>query len=119
PPRQRDGRAMEEIGKVHPTEGPSIVDIDSERAQYWLSQGAQPTEAVEVLVKITGDWQKFKAEPGAQGTLKRPVAKPTKRELYDAAIAAAGKSEGTKDPTAPRKRAAKRAEELLPAADND
>lgn len=115
---KRDGRAIEEIGKYHPTEEPSIVDIDSERAQYWLSQGAQPTEAVEVLFKITGDWQKFKGEPGGEGTLKRPVAKPSKRELYDAAIAAAGKSEDAKDTTAPRKRAAKRAEEV-PAADTD
>lgn len=67
---KRDGRVIEEIGKYHPTEEPSLIDIDSERAQYWLSQGAQPTEAVAALLKVTGDWQKFKGESGAEGTLK-------------------------------------------------
>ena len=67
---KRDGRAIEEIGKYHPTEEPSLIDIDSDRAQYWLSNGAQPTEPVLALLKITGDWQKFKGEPGAEGTLK-------------------------------------------------
>ena len=113
---KRDGRAIEEIGKYHPTEEPSLIDIDSERAQYWLGQGAQPTEAVEALLKVTGDWQKFKGEPGAEGTLKVKAAKPSKKELYDAAIAAAGKAEAVKDTsTTPRKKAEKKAEE--PAAD--
>ncbi|MCG7421624.1 30S ribosomal protein S16 [Micrococcus porci] len=67
---RRDGRAIEEIGKYHPTEEPSFIEIDSERAQYWLSVGAQPTEQVAALLKITGDWQKFKGEAGAEGTLK-------------------------------------------------
>jgi len=67
---RRDGRAIEEIGKYHPTEEPSFIEIDSERAQYWLSVGAQPTEQVAALLKITGDWQKFKGESGAEGTLK-------------------------------------------------
>ena len=67
---RRDGRAIEEIGKYHPTEEPSFIQIDSERAQYWLSVGAQPTEQVAALLKITGDWQKFKGESGAEGTLK-------------------------------------------------
>jgi small subunit ribosomal protein S16 len=67
---RRDGRAIEEIGKYHPTEEPSVIDIDSERAQYWLSVGAQPTEQVAVLLKVTGDWQKFKGLPGAEGTLR-------------------------------------------------
>ena len=66
----RDGRAIEEIGKYHPTEEPSFIEIDSERAQYWLSVGAQPTEQVAALLKVTGDWQKFKGESGAEGTLK-------------------------------------------------
>ena len=89
---KRDGRAIEEIGKYHPTEEPSLIDINSERAQYWLTQGAQPTEAVEALLKITGDWQKFKGEPGAEGTLKVKAATASKKELYEAAVAAAGKS---------------------------
>ena len=67
---RRDGRAIEEIGKYHPTEEPSFIEIDSERAQYWLSVGAQPTEQVAALLKVTGDWQKFKGEAGAEGTLK-------------------------------------------------
>jgi small subunit ribosomal protein S16 len=108
---KRDGRAIEEIGKYHPTEEPSLIDIDSERAQYWLGQGAQPTEAVEALLKVTGDWQKFKGEPGAEGTLKVKEPKPSKKDLYEAAIAAAGKAEGVKDTaTTPRKRAEKKAE---------
>lgn len=67
---RRDGRAIEEIGKYHPTEEPSLIEVDSERAQYWLSVGAQPTEQVAALLKITGDWQKFKGLEGAEGTLK-------------------------------------------------
>jgi len=114
---KRDGRAIEEIGKYHPTEEPSVIDINSDRAQYWLGQGAQPTEAVAALLKVTGDWQKYKGEPGAEGTLKVKAAKPSKKELYDAAIAAAGKSEaGTDGATTPKKRAAKKADEA-PKAD--
>jgi small subunit ribosomal protein S16 len=75
---KRDGRAIEEIGKYHPTHDPSVIDIDSERAQHWLSVGAQPTEAVVALFKVTGDWQKFKGLPGAEGTLK--VAEPKQRQ---------------------------------------
>ena len=113
---KRDGRAIEEIGKYHPTEEPSLIDISSDRAQYWLGQGAQPTEAVEALLKVTGDWQKFKGEPGAEGTLKVKAAKPSKKELYEAAIAAAGKAEAVKDTaTTPKKKAEKKAEE--PKAD--
>jgi small subunit ribosomal protein S16 len=114
---KRDGRAIEEIGKYHPTEEPSVIDINSDRALYWLGQGAQPTEAVAALLKVTGDWQKYKGEPGTEGTLKVKAAKPSKKELYDAAIAAAGKSEaGTDGATTPKKRAAKKADEA-PKAD--
>src|SRR5246500_327214 len=67
---KRDGRAIEEIGKYHPKLEPSLIQIDSERAQYWLSVGAQPTEQVQHLLTITGDWQKFKGLPGAEGTLR-------------------------------------------------
>ena len=88
---KRNGRAIEEIGKYHPTEEPSLIEIDSERAQYWLTQGAQPTEAVEALLKVTGDWQNFKGEPGAEGTLKVKAPKADKRALYEAALAASGK----------------------------
>ena len=79
---KRDGRAIEEIGKYHPTEEPSFIEVDRERAQYWLGVGAQPTEQVTALLKITGDWQTFRGEPGGEGTLKvkepkTPVAAPT------------------------------------------
>ncbi|MGQ0631725.1 MAG: 30S ribosomal protein S16 [Sporichthyaceae bacterium] len=67
---KRDGRAIEEIGLYQPTYDPSIIQIDSERAQYWLGVGAQPTEAVLALFKVTGDWQKYKGLPGAEGTLR-------------------------------------------------
>lgn len=67
---KRDGRVIEEIGKYHPTEEPSFIEVQSERAQYWLGVGAQPTEQVLAILKVTGDWQKFKGLPGAEGTLR-------------------------------------------------
>ena len=67
---RRSGRAIETIGKYHPKLEPSLIEIDSERAQYWLGVGAQPTEPVQHLLEVTGDWQKFKGLPGAEGTLK-------------------------------------------------
>ena len=101
---RRDGRAIEIIGRYHPKEEPSLIEIDSERAQYWLSVGAQPTEPVRKLLKITGDWQKFKGLPGAEGRLKVAEAKPSKLELFNAALAAA---EGgpTTEATTPKKKA--------------
>ena len=85
---RRDGRAIEVIGRYHPKEDPSPIEIDSERAQYWLSVGAQPTEPVLKLLKVTGDWQKFKGLPGTEGTLKVKEPKPSKLELFNAALAA-------------------------------
>jgi small subunit ribosomal protein S16 len=70
---KRDGRVIEEIGKYHPTEDPSYIEVDSERVQYWLSVGAQPTEPVLAQLKLTGDWQKFKGLPYEEGTLKVPA----------------------------------------------
>ncbi len=67
---KRDGRVIEEIGKYHPTEEPSFIEVDSERAQYWLSVGAQPTEQVTALLKITGDWGKFKGDKDAKSTVR-------------------------------------------------
>ena len=72
---KRDGRAIEEIGKYHPTEEPSLIDIDSERAQYWLGVGAQPTEQVAALLKLTGDWGKFSGEGSTENQVKQPEAK--------------------------------------------
>ncbi|MDO8144556.1 MULTISPECIES: 30S ribosomal protein S16 [Isoptericola] len=76
---KRDGRVIEEVGKYHPTEEPSFIEIDSERVQYWLGVGAQPTEQVAAILRVTGDWQKFKGLPGAEGTLKtkKPAAETT------------------------------------------
>ena len=103
--KKRDGRAIEEIGKYHPTEEPSLIDIDSERVQYWLGVGAQPSEQVAALLKITGDWQKFKGEPGAEGTLKVKEPKADKKAAYEAALAASDKGEGSGAPDTRRKKA--------------
>jgi small subunit ribosomal protein S16 len=86
---RRDGRSIEVIGRYHPKEDPSLIEIDSERAQYWLGVGAQPTEPVLALLKITGDWQKFKGLPGTEGTLRVKEPKPSKLDLFNAALAAA------------------------------
>src|SRR3954453_7980045 len=82
---KRDGRAIEEIGKYHPTEEPSYIEVDSARAQYWLGVGAQPTEQVLAILKVTGDWQRFKGEPGAEGTLKAPRQRADKKAVFEAA----------------------------------
>jgi small subunit ribosomal protein S16 len=102
---RRDGRSIEVIGRYHPKEDPSLIEVDSERAQYWLGVGAQPTEAVLALLKITGDWQKFKGLPGAEGTLKVKEPKPSKLDLFNAALAAADGAP-TGDATAPKKKKA-------------
>ncbi len=101
---KRDGRAIEEIGKYHPTEEPSVIEIDMERANYWLGQGAQPTEAVAALLKVINE-----------GTLKTKEQGPSKKELYEAALAAAGK--GSDDASAPRKKAAKKADSAPASTD--
>jgi small subunit ribosomal protein S16 len=67
---KRDGRVIEEIGLYHPTEEPSRIEVDSDRAQYWLSVGAQPTEQVTALLKLTGDWGRFKGDANAVSTVK-------------------------------------------------
>ena len=72
---KRDGRVIEEIGKYHPPEEPSFIEVDSERAQYWLSVGAQPTEQVAAILKLTGDWGKFKGDKNAVSTVKTREAK--------------------------------------------
>jgi small subunit ribosomal protein S16 len=73
---KRDGRVIEEIGKYHPTEEPSFIEVDSERAQYWLSVGAKPTEQVAALLKLTGDWGRFKGDKNAVSTVRTAEAKP-------------------------------------------
>src|SRR5262250_3354986 len=83
---KRDGRAIEEIGKYHPKADPSLIEVDSARVQHWLSVGAQPTDPVRHLLTITGDWQKFKGMPGAEGTLKTAEQKAGKKDRYDALV---------------------------------
>ena len=86
---KRDGRAIEEIGKYHPKNDPSFIEVDSERAQHWLSVGAQPTDPVRKILEITGDWQKFKGLPGAEGTLRTAAPKADKKDAYNVAVAEA------------------------------
>jgi small subunit ribosomal protein S16 len=105
--KKRDGRVIEEIGKYHPKEDPSYIDVTSDRAQYWLGVGAQPTEAVEAILKVTGDWQKFKGLPGAEGTLKHAEPKRDKLEIFNEALKEAA-SEPKGD--AVTKKAAKKSE---------
>ncbi|WAC89933.1 30S ribosomal protein S16 [Mycobacterium sp. Aquia_213] len=116
---RRDGRSIEVIGRYHPKEDPSLIEINSERAQYWLSVGAQPTEPVVKLLKITGDWQKFKGLPGTEGSLQLAAPKPSKLELFNAALAEADGGPTTEaakpKKKAPAKKAAK-AEEATAAA---
>jgi small subunit ribosomal protein S16 len=113
---KRDGRAIEEIGKYHPTEDPSFIEVKSDRAQYWLGVGAQPTEQVLAILKITGDWQTFKGLPGAEGTLRIAAPKVDKKAVFEAAAkeSMGQVKDGATTPKA--KRSAKKAEPA-PAAD--
>jgi small subunit ribosomal protein S16 len=123
---KRDGRAIEEIGIYQPKEEPSLIKVDSDRAQYWLSVGAQPTEPVQVLLKVTGDWQKFKGEAGAEGTLRTAAAKVDKKSVFEAAVkqvpdepkAEATTARAKKRTKAEPKAAAPAAEATAPVADD-
>ena len=106
--KKRDGAVIEEIGLYRPKEEPSFIQVDSERAQYWLGVGAQPTPALEAILKVTGDWQKFKGLPGAEGTLRVAPPKPDKLELFNKALAEAHASAGAEAVTTT---SAKKAEE--------
>jgi small subunit ribosomal protein S16 len=101
---KRDGRSIETIGKYHPKEDPSFIQVDGDRAAYWLSVGAQPTEAVTAILKVTGDWQKFKGEPAPPPML---VAEPKadKKAVFEAA-AREGIDSATGAATTPKKKAA-------------
>ena len=87
--KARNGLSIEEIGRYVPGQEPSIMEVNSDRAQYWLGVGAQPTAAVEAIFKVTGDWQKFKGLPGTEGTLRFATPKPAKSIAYEAAVKAA------------------------------
>jgi small subunit ribosomal protein S16 len=82
---RRSGRAIEELGIYQPKQEPSLIRVDSERVQHWLTVGAQPTEPVLAILKVTGDWQRFKGEPGSEGTLKVAEPKADKARIFEAA----------------------------------
>ena len=84
--KARNGLSIEEIGRYVPGQEPSLIEINSERALYWLGVGAQPSEAVEALLKVTGDWQKHKGLPGTEGTLRIAPARVGKYVAYEAAV---------------------------------
>jgi small subunit ribosomal protein S16 len=112
---KRDGRSIETIGEYHPKNDPSVIRIDGDRAAYWLGVGAQPTEAVVAILKVTGDWQKFKGEPAPE-PMKVAPPKPDKRALFDAALKDSD-GESSAAATTPRKKAApKKAVDEAPAA---
>jgi small subunit ribosomal protein S16 len=100
---KRDGRSIETIGKYHPKEDPSFIEVDSDRAQYWLGVGAQPTEAVAAILRVTGDWQKFKGEP-APPPMKVAAPKPDRKALYEEAVRSSGE-EPAAGATTPKKKA--------------
>jgi small subunit ribosomal protein S16 len=84
--KARNGLSIEEIGRYVPGQEPSLIEINSERALYWLGVGAQPSEAVEALLKVTGDWQKHKGLPGTEGTLRVAPPRVGKHVAYEAAV---------------------------------
>ncbi len=116
--KARNGLSIEEIGRYVPGQEPSIIQVNSERALYWLGVGAQPTEAVAALLKVTGDWQKFKGLPGTEGTLKFAAEKPKKVVAYEAAVKAAA-SEPAEGATTLKKKAQEKLAAMSEPAKND
>jgi small subunit ribosomal protein S16 len=106
---KRDGRVIETIGKYHPKEDPSFIEVDGERAQYWLGVGAQPTEAVAAILRVTGDWQKYKGEP-APPPMKVAAPKADKKEIFNQVARANADGAPVADATTPKKKAPKKAE---------
>jgi len=105
--KARNGLKIEEIGRYSPASDPSLIEVNSDRAQHWLKTGAQPTPAVEAILKITGDWQKFKGVAGSEGTLKSLPPRADKRAAYEAAVKAAA-NEPKDGATTMKKRAAEK-----------
>lgn len=110
--KKRDGRVIEEIGLYRPKEDPSYISVVSDRAQYWLGVGAQPSDAVAKILRITGDWQQHKGIAGAEGKLKVAEPKRDKQEIFNEALKdAANEPKGA----AVTKKAAKKAEKAAKA----
>ena len=112
---KREGRVIETIGKYHPKEDPSFIEVDSDRAQYWLSVGAQPTEPVAAILRVTGDWQRFKGEPAPTEGVKTRAARPDRKAIFEAA--AKESLDDSAPATTPKKSAAKKAEAPAPEAE--
>jgi small subunit ribosomal protein S16 len=115
--KARNGLSIEEIGRYVPGQEPSIIEVNSERALYWLGVGAQPTEAVEAILKVTGDWQKFKGLPGIEGTLRFAAPKPAKSVAYEAAVKAAAAEPAEGATTLKKKAQEKLAAKSAPAVE--
>jgi small subunit ribosomal protein S16 len=115
---KRDGRSIEAVGEYHPKNDPSVIRVDSDRIQYWLGVGAQPTESVAAILRVTGDWQKFKGE-AAPPPMLVAAPKPDRRAAFEEAARASlndSGSSGGGDATTPRKRAPKKTADA-PAAE--
>jgi small subunit ribosomal protein S16 len=112
---KRSGRAIEEIGQYHPLPDPSVIEVDSARVQYWLGVGAQPTEAVAAILRVTGDWQAFKGD-AAPPPMKVAEPKVDRRVVFEAAVKD-GAEEPTASATTPKKRATKSAKAAKPTAE--
>src|SRR3954469_6213121 len=104
---KRDGRVIETIGKYHPKEDPSFIEVDSDRAQYWLSVGAQPREPVAAILRVTGDWQRFKGEPAPTEGVKTRAPRPDRKAIFEAA--AKESLDDSAPATTPKKSSAKKA----------
>jgi small subunit ribosomal protein S16 len=115
--KKRDGKVIEEIGKYHPKEDPSYIDVVSDRVQYWLGVGAQPSDAVAKILTITGDWQTFKGMSGTEGTLKVAEPKPSKLDLFNEALkdAASAPKGDAVTKKSPKKKAEEKPAEDKPA----
>ena len=114
---KRDGRVIETIGKYHPKEDPSFIEVDSDRAQYWLGVGAQPTEPVAAILKVTGDWQKFKGLPAPAEAVKTAAPRPDRKAIFEAAAKETHDEPAPAKKTAAKKAAAEPAPEQAPAAE--
>ncbi len=112
---KRDGRSIEEIGKYHPKEDPSYMEVDAERVAYWLGVGAQPTDAVRAILRVTGDWQKFHNEPAPE-PMKVKAAPPDRRAAFEAATQLGGSAPDA-DATTPKKKATKAGAKSDPESD--
>ena len=115
--KARNGLSIEEIGRYSPKSEPSLIEVNSDRAQYWLGVGAQPTEAVEAILKITGDWQKAKGLPGSEGTLKKIAPKSPKQVAYEAAVKEAQNAPADGATTLKKKAAEKLAAKATPVVE--